>query len=213
MGLSVFSKLLESRHMCKQVGFKPNKAWLTCLRFTFSTPPPLPLRSWLKPSYNIIQYIKSSSTLMAWGLNLQPVCSRSQRSSASHHCSEALDKMCFCSVLFVWIQKSTVKSSENDIIYSITVFKFIFIYFSQQNPKWQSEYSTFFLKHVFSFSFFITQNKRTLSAIRQRTLTVRCSLYLFTVHVLYTQKDCTSSLLHFQSPPTTNIMDRAKWMS
>lgn len=34
---------------------------------------------------------------------------------------------------------------------------------------------------------------------------MRCSLYLFTVHVLYTQKDCTSSLLHFQPPPT-NIM-------
>lgn len=39
-----------------------------------------------------------------------------------------------------------------------------------------------------TFLFFLsTENKRTLSAIRQRTLTVRCSLYLFTVHV-YTHK-------------------------
>ena len=45
----------------------------------------------------------------------------------------------------------------------------------------------FFPQTCFFLFFFITQNKRTLSAIRQRTLTVRCSPYLFTVHV-YTHK-------------------------
>lgn len=93
---------------------------------------------------------------------------------------------------------------------SIAGFKFIFIYFSQQNPSDNqntvlfSPQTSFFL--FLSFFFVSTQNKRTLSAIRQRTLTVRCSLYLFTVHV-YTHKEIVHHHYYISDlhPPTSWI--------
>lgn len=92
---------------------------------------------------------------------------------------------------------------------SIAGFKFIFIYlFLSTEPQWQSEYSTFSPSNIFfsfSFLFFVsTQNKRTLSAIRQRTLTVRCSLYRFTVHV-YTHKEIVHHHYYISDlhPPTS----------
>ncbi len=62
----------------------------------------------------------------------------------------------------------------------------------------------FFPQTCFFLFFFITQNKRTLSAIRQRTLTVRCSLYLFTVHV-YTHKKIVHHHYYISNlhPPTS----------
>lgn len=99
-----------------------------------------------------------------------------------------------------YIQEYTVYS------FSIAGFKFIFIYlFLSTEPKWQSEYSTFSSNmFFFPFSFVITQNKRTLSAIRRRTDSAVLSLPFHSAR-LYTQKDCTTSLLHFQPTPT-NIM-------
>lgn len=64
----------------------------------------------------------------------------------------------------------------------------------------------FFPQTCFFLFFFITQNKRTLSAIRQRTLTVRCSPYLFTVHV-YTHKKIVHHHYYISNlhPPTSWI--------
>lgn len=59
----------------------------------------------------------------------------------------------------------------------------------------------------FYFIFFSTQNKRTLSAIRQRTLTVRCSPYLFTVHV-YTH---TKKIVHHRYY-ISNLHPPTSWM-
>ena len=83
-------------------------------------------------------------------------------------------------------------------------FKFIFIYSSQQNPCDNQNTVLFFLQTCFFLFFLIMQNKRTLSAIRQRTDSAVLSLPFHSAH-LYTQRDCTSSLLHFQTPPT-NVM-------
>lgn len=59
----------------------------------------------------------------------------------------------------------------------------------------------------FYFIFYSTQNKRTLSAIRQRTLTVRCSPYLFTVHV-YTH---TKKIVHHRYY-ISNLHPPTSWM-
>lgn len=108
------------------------------------------------------------------------------------------------------IPRHWIMNNCTSIRFSIAGFKFIFIYFSQQNPSDNQNTVLFFLKHLFSFSFFITQNKRTLSAIRQRTLTVRCSLYLFTVHV-YTHKKIVHHHYYISNlRPLTNIVDGAK---
>lgn len=89
--------------------------------------------------------------------------------------------------------------------FSIAGFKFIFIYFSQQNPS-DNQNTVLFSSNMFFPFLFITQNKRTLSAIRQRTLTVWCSLYFFTVHI-YTHKKIVHHHYYISNlhPPTSWI--------
>lgn len=95
---------------------------------------------------------------------------------------------------------------------SIVGFKFIFIYFSQQNPSDNQNtvlfppQTSFFL--FFSFFFKYAKQENTQCNKTEDSDSAVLSLPFHSAR-LYTQRDCTSSLLHFRPPPT-NVMDRAK---
>lgn len=92
-------------------------------------------------------------------------------------------------------------------------FKFIFIYFSQQNPSDNQNTVLFPPQTSFFpfFSFFFCKYAKQENTQCNKTEDSDSAVLSLPFHSarLYTQRDCTSSLLHFRAPPT-NVMDRAK---
>lgn len=98
-------------------------------------------------------------------------------------------------------------NNSNRTQFSIAGFKFIFISLNRTQVTIRIQY--FFPQTCFFlFFFYYAKQENTQCNKTEDSDSAVLSLPFHSAR-LYTQKDCTSSLLHFQPPPT-NIMDRVK---